>query len=269
MKSSHKHISQIEVSNENNNGNWVSKKLLLINGIIAIVLVLLSVIITVSSVIGVIIILLAILFSLSFAYFSYAHYKLSPKGGNIQNKVYDLLLNYVIFQGHGKIIDIGCGNASLTIKLAKKYPDAFLTGIDFWKGMWDYSKETCENHAQIEGVKNRINFIQASASSLPFDDKTFDLAVSNFVFHEVKDVKNKKDVIKESLRMVKKGGIFIFQDLFLSKYFYGKLNILLDEIKSWGINDVRFINTSKADFIPRGLKLSFMLGNIGIIYGTK
>jgi len=44
---------------------------------------------------------------------------------------------------------------------------------------------------------------------------------------------------------------------------------LLEEIKGWGVDDVSFVNTSNADFIPGPLKLPFMVGSIGIIYGRK
>ena len=44
---------------------------------------------------------------------------------------------------------------------------------------------------------------------------------------------------------------------------------LLETIKGWGITGVTFIDTSASDFIPSLLKLPFMVGKIGIIYGTK
>jgi ubiquinone/menaquinone biosynthesis C-methylase UbiE len=83
------------------------------------------------------------------------------------------------------------------------------------------------------------------------------------------DAKNKRDVVKEALRVVKKGGSFAFQDLFPNRAIYGDLDSLLAEIKSWGIQEVKYINTSNADFIPGPLKLPFMVGAIGIICGKK
>jgi len=50
---------------------------------------------------------------------------------------------------------------------------------------------------------------------------------------------------------------------------YGEIDDLLATIRSWGVNEVKFVNTSTADFIPGLLKLPFMVGSIGIIYGTK
>lgn len=34
--------------------------------------------------------------------------------------------------GNGKISDIGCGTGALTIRCAKKYEHADLTGMDYW-----------------------------------------------------------------------------------------------------------------------------------------
>ncbi len=161
------------------------------------------------------------------------------------------------------------GNAALTIKFAQKYPRARVVGIDSWGGRWEYSKKTCERNAEIEGVNEHVTFQKASASALPFDDEYFDAAVSNLVFHEVSDVADKREIIREALRVVKKGGKFAFQDLFLIERVYGNTNVLVETIKSWGMTKVRFVQTRDADFIPWALKLPFMLGTIGIITGEK
>jgi len=258
------------VENKNvNNGNWVSRKLIISISILLIIFISLSGLFVVNIVIGIIFIFFSVLFAIFLIYFLYAHYQFSPKGKDIQNKIYNLIMNQIDFTGNGSIIDIGCGNASLIIKLALKYPNAVLTGIDYWVGMWDYSKKDCEKNVENSGVNNEITFIKASASALPFKNNSFDLAVSNFVFHEVKDVRDKKDIIKEALRVVKKNGVFVFHDLFLLKSFYGNIDEFLNELKSSGIQKIEFIKTKDSSFIPRLLKLPFMVGSIGIIKGVK
>jgi SAM-dependent methyltransferase len=104
---------------------------------------------------------------------------------------------------------------------------------------------------------------------LPFDAEAFDVVISNLVFHEVRDVRDKRKLVKEALRVVKKGGWFVFQDLFLWKQVYGESAELLKEVKSWGIETVELVDTSDSDFIPKALKLPFMLGTVGILYGKK
>ena len=247
---------------ELNYGNWVSAKLVYIPAVIALLFLGLSIVLPV-------LIIGAVIFFLPFVYFAYARYKFSPRGGNIQARIQNLVLDYLDWEGEGKALDIGCGNASLTIRIAKKYPNAEITGIDYWGGIWEYSKGVCEMNAEIEGISKRITFERASASALPFDDESFDVAISNLVFHEVRNVRDKKKLIKEALRVVRKGGKFVFQDLFLWKMLYGEVDDLLETIRSWGIERVEFVDTSVSDFIPKALKLPFMLGKIGILHGRK
>jgi SAM-dependent methyltransferase len=243
-------------------GNWVSKRLLYIFGIPSFALGVLSFVLL-------ILVVPTLIVVLCFLYFAYAHYKFSPKGGNIEKRVQNLVLEHLDWEGTGKVIDIGCGSGPLTIEIAKRYPDAEVVGIDYWGGKWEYTKELCERNAEFEGVSTRAIFQRASASSLPFDPESLDVAVSNLVFHEIKDIADKKDAIRESLRVVRKGGKFVFQDLFLWKRLYGEIDELLDTIKSWGIESVEFVPTCDSEFIPRALKLPFMLGTIGILHGRK
>jgi ubiquinone/menaquinone biosynthesis C-methylase UbiE len=180
-----------------------------------------------------------------------------------------LVLANLDWNGEGRALDIGCGNGALTIKLAQQYPKALIIGIDYWGKTWEYSKKICERNAIIEGVSERVVFKKANALSLPFDDGYFDAVVSNFVFHMVGKAKDKRGVIREALRVVKKGGEFSFQDEFLLKQLYGNMDDLIETIKSWGIYKVEFVQTRDTDFIPRALKLPFILGTIGLIKGTK
>ncbi len=242
-------------------GSWVPRKLISIPAVLGLAFLVLS---TLSAffLIG------AFFFLLIAAYFTYAAYQLSPKGGNLQAKIRDLVFSHLRWDGEGKLLDIGCGNGALAIEAARKYPRAQVTGIDYWGGKWEYSQRDCERNAGIAGVAQRVAFQKASASKLPFAEGAFDAVVSNLVFHEVQDAGNKREVVKEALRVLKKGGVFAFQDLFLVKRIYGSPSELLAAIRGWGVADVHCVNTSR-QFIPPALRLPFMLGSIGIIHGRK
>ena len=244
-------------------GNWVSTRLVFAPGVLSLLFGGFSFLLPALGVV-------AVIFFLSFLYFAYARYLFSPRGGNIQSRIQDLLLDRTMgWDGVGKVLDIGCGNGPLTIRIAKRYPQAEAIGIDYWGTAWEYSKSVCDRNAAIEGVAKRVAFERASASSLPFDDEAFDVVVSNLVFHEVRDVRDKSELIKEALRVVEKGGWFVFQDLFLWKQVYGEVDDLLEKIRGWGIETVELVDTSDSDFIPKVLKLPFMLGTVGILYGRK
>lgn len=203
------------------------------------------------------------------AYLIYARYQFADRGGGVEAKIRGLLVQEVDWDGQGTALDIGCGYGPLTIRLAQQYPEASLTGIYLREGSWEYSRPKCEKNAEAEGVRGRIEFVQASASALPFEDESFDLVVSNLAFHKVKDVQDKKDLIKEALRVLKKGGVFAFQDLFWSEKIFGDLRDMMKDMKKRGVQEVVFVDTSKSELIPRALKLPFVVGPIGMIRGVK
>lgn len=243
-------------------GNWVSKKFIYAPGLVGLAL----------SAFALVLPALLIISGLSFivaVYFAYARYLFASEGGNLQDRIVELVLANLDWNAGGQALDVGCGSAALTIKLAKKYPKAQVIGIDYWGKKWEYSKDMCERNAQIEGVSERVAFQKASASSLPFADEQFDGMVSNLVFHEVSDAADKRDVIREALRVLKKGGKFAFQDLFLMKRVYGDIDELIATVRSWGIRKVEFVRTRNSVFIPLALKLPFMLGAMSIITGEK
>jgi ubiquinone/menaquinone biosynthesis C-methylase UbiE len=243
-------------------GNWVSKRLIYFPGALALIF-------TALSFWSQLFIIFPVIFLIIMVYFSYAYYRFSPAGGDIQSQIREFVLNKLVWDGKGSALDIGCGNGALVTRLAKKYPQASVIGIDYWAGKWEYSQKACERNAEIEGVAGRTTFRKASAVALPFQEEMFDAAISNFVFHEVEDARDKREVIREALRVIKKGGVFAFQDLFPVRRLFGGIDDLLATVKGWGVQEVSFINTSNADFIPAALKLPFMVGSIGIIYGKK
>jgi len=242
--------------------NWVASRLITVPGAFSLLFFGLSFVLLPLLVVGILFLLIAV-------YFAYARYCFSPAGGNIQSQVQDLVLANLDWSGIGKALDIGCGNAPLTIKVAKRYPRAEVIGIDYWGDMWEYSKGICEKNVKIEGVAGRVSFQKASALELPFEDGNFDAAVSNLVFHEVANAHDKKELIREALRVVKKGGRFAFQDLFMWKQVYGEPEELLATIKSWGVTRIELVETYKSPFIPAAVKLPFMLGTLAILYGEK
>lgn len=253
-------------------GNWVSKKIIgrclaaaLVFGILAVLVWALW-----SAVVwGIVLAAVSAFFIASTVYFLYARHQFSPQGEGIQQKVMDGLISRIRWDGKGEALDIGCGSGRMSIEIARRYGDANVTGIDYWGKGWEYSQKQCERNAAAEGVGERTSFSQASASSLPFGDESFDLAVSNLVFHEVNDTRDKRALIWEALRVLKKGGTFVFQDLFLLEPYFGKMDDLIAYLKEKGVAEVCFEDTSQAPFIPKALKLPFMLGTLGILYGVK
>ena len=188
-----------QASNKPDYGNWVSKHLIYMFAILGVAFSALTFLVWVLAVAAV------LCFAVAF-YFLYARYLFSVAGGNVQGQIWETVVSNLDWNGDCQALDICCGNAALTIKLASKFTKAQVTGIDYWGKRWEYSKNVCEANAKAEGVDDRVAFQKASAVKLPFEDGYFDAAVSNLCFHEVGDAKDKRELIREALRVVKKGG---------------------------------------------------------------
>jgi len=144
-------------------GNWVSRRLIFVFAIPAFILFALAMLSLIAVIPAALCTMLAI-------YFAYARHEFAPQGGNLQERVWGLVVEHLDWDGEGRALDIGCGNGALTIKLGRKFENARMVGIDHWGKNWEYSQKTCERNAAIAGVEERLSFQKASASELPFDD---------------------------------------------------------------------------------------------------
>ena len=175
---------------------------------------------------------------------------------------------YVKIPDGGLGLDVGCGSGALTIACAKKNPKAIMVGCDIWKGSYKtvFSKELCENNAKAEGVEN-VRFEGGNAVNLPFEDESFDAVTSNYVYHNISG-KNKQKLLLETLRVLKKGGVFVIHDL-MSKSRYGDMNKFIEQLKKDGYKDVQLIDTTKGLFM--GHKEALFLGLYGstLLIGRK
>lgn len=200
---------------------------------------------------------------------SYSVYQFAAFGGNYQSKIHDLIVAKVIGNGGGRILDIGTGSGSLIIKLAKAFPESLLTGIDYWGENWEYSKVQCKQNAEIEGVSNRVHFLKASAAELPFKNDEFDTVVSCLTFHEVKEKRNKTEVIEEALRVLKPGGEFVFLDLFMDEKIFGDKQALCQSLMKHGVTELKSYNLAEEIKLPKLLLNKKVLGHAMILRGKK
>jgi ubiquinone/menaquinone biosynthesis C-methylase UbiE len=206
---------------------------------------------------------------LSFLYPLYAYFMFSPRGGNVQDKVYNLLIASLEGQGRGTILDIGAGNGILTVKLALAYPETQVIGIDYWGRAWEYSQSVCEQNARLSGVSDRVCFQPGDAANLEFEALSFEAVVSNLTFHEVKSVAQKRELITETLRVLRPGGTFAFVDLFYDRKYYGDPTEFEAFLRGLALSTVEFKALKQCIAIPTLLNHPKILGQAGIIYGRK
>ena len=87
--------------------------------------------------------------------------------GNMMAGVHEHLIKHLDWDGEGKLLDIGCGAAALTVHCAKAFPKAQITAMDHWGVEWNYAKEQCEKNAKIEGI-SEVHYIGNLEKKLDF-----------------------------------------------------------------------------------------------------
>ena len=132
-------------------------------------------------------------------------------GGGMMERTHQCLLAHLGFDGKGTLLDVGCGSGALSIRAALTWPEAQVTGIDYWGVAYGYGQPMCEKNAASEGVATRCRFQHGDAHQLDFPDDTFDAVVSNYVYHNITGA-DKQALLRETLRVLKPGGVFALND---------------------------------------------------------
>ena len=166
----------------------------------------------------------------------------------------------------GRGLDVGCGSGALTIACAKRNPEASFVGLDRWgKEYASFSKPLCERNAKAEGAPN-VSFVRGDATKLDFPDESFDAVVSNYVYHNIPG--DRQALLLESLRLLKKGGVFAIHDIF-SRHKYGGMQAFVKKLKEMGYEQVELIDTTNGKFMAKGEAAWMALSGSALLTGRK
>jgi ubiquinone/menaquinone biosynthesis C-methylase UbiE len=98
------------------------------------------------------------------------------------------------FQG-GKILDVGCGSGATAIILAQAFPQSEILGIDLSEPLLRLATQA----AQATGLDDRIRFKTGDAEQMPYEDNSFDVALSLNMVHIVEHPVQMLDEIERIL----------------------------------------------------------------------
>ena len=182
-------------------------------------------------------------------------------------QVHRVVLSHLDYDGQGSLLDVGCGSGALAIRAALTWPKAKVIGVDYWGAVYNYSKAICEKNAASEGVASRCVFQHGDAKHLDFPNESFDVVISNYVYHNVMGADMQK-LLLESLRVLKKGGVFALNDDMKPKM-YGDMEGFAQKLRDMGYQDVRLIDTAQEAFGSHGRAAMMMLGSSRLLVGRK
>ncbi len=145
----------------------------------------------------------------------------------------DVLVDTLHIDPKGRrVLDIGCGGGFLAEEFAAL--GCAVTGIDS-------SAPTiaeARRHADETGLK--IAYRVASGEAIPFDDATFDIAYCCDVLEHVRDLDT---VIAEAARVLKPGGVYLFDTI--NRTVLSKL-VVITLFQEWSAT--RFVTTNLHDW---------------------
>ena len=175
---------------------------------------------------------------------------------------------YVEIPDGGVGLDVGCGSGALTIACAKRNPKAIMGGCDIWSGSYkvEFSKNICQENAKAEDVSN-VRFEVGNAVKLPFEDESFDVVTSNYVYHNIMG-HNKQKLLLETFRVLKKGGFFVIHDI-MKKSNYGNIQKFIEELKKEGYEDIKLIDTTNGMFVGHREAKFLSLAGSTLFIGRK
>jgi SAM-dependent methyltransferase len=149
-------------------------------------------------------------------------------------RIRDRLLRSIAWSGHERVLDVGSGRGLLLVGAAQRLTDGTAIGVDRWVhgAVSGNGAEAALRNAELAGIADRVEVCTGDARKLPFPSATFDVALSNFVLHELDTPAERTQMLSEIARVLKPGGRVALVDFI----FTGEAERAL---RAQGMRDVR------------------------------
>jgi ubiquinone/menaquinone biosynthesis C-methylase UbiE len=105
-------------------------------------------------------------------------------------------------RGDERLLDAGCGTGLMALRVAARYPDCTVHGVDLSPRMIDIARKD----AAKRGLT--VDFRAGSITDLPYPEASFDVVVTNIMYHHL-DLAEKRQAVAEIARVLKPGGRYV------------------------------------------------------------
>jgi ubiquinone/menaquinone biosynthesis C-methylase UbiE len=100
------------------------------------------------------------------------------------------------------VLDAGCGTGLTTLRIVEQHPGCKVHGLDLSPKMI----EVARNDAAERGLG--VDLRVGSITDLPYPDATFDVVLTNIMFHHL-DLAEKRKAVAEISRVLRPGGRYV------------------------------------------------------------
>jgi SAM-dependent methyltransferase len=129
------------------------------------------------------------------------------------NQSYDL--SWILqLRGDEQVLDAGCGLGRVTVGVAKLLKEGKVIGIDIWDKLdiGSISPQRAHQNAEIEGVRDRVDFKTGNVLDIPFPDSSFDLVTASTVLLALWSREARLKALTEMHRVLRPGGRFLLME---------------------------------------------------------
>jgi len=127
-----------------------------------------------------------------------------------EKKIKHSLIEAANISAKMKVLDFGCGTATLIIMVKESYPEANVTGIDVDREILDKAIQ------KVKEKKLDIFLLDYDGSHFPFQNNAFERILSCLVFHHL-DTDAKRKALAEAFRVLGNNGELFIADFGRSK----------------------------------------------------
>ena len=127
---------------------------------------------------------------------------LSRMNGGLHAQLADWGIGFLGDMKAESVIDLGCGGGRNVSEFLKRFPDAFVRGLDYSET--SVAKASKVNRAEI--ASGRCEIVHGDVTSLPFDDGAFDLVSAFETIYFWPDIEKS---FSEIVRVLRPGGKFL------------------------------------------------------------
>jgi arsenite methyltransferase len=126
----------------------------------------------------------------------------------------DRILNLVDWRGDETVLDVGTGLGLLMNGAAKRLTTGKCIGIEIWnkKDLSSNSYQQAILNSKSEGVADKIEIRYQNILDTSFQDKSFDIILSNLCLHNIYSSNKRKLACRELYRILKQNGLVIISD---------------------------------------------------------
>jgi ubiquinone/menaquinone biosynthesis C-methylase UbiE len=117
-------------------------------------------------------------------------------------RLLDVVEPFVESRPGARILDVGAGTGLLALAAVRRWPQVRVTALDASAGMLGMARGEADR-TLAPTDRSRIDFVVAAADRLPFEDRSFDLVISSFVYQLVP---NRRWALDDARRVLAVGG---------------------------------------------------------------